>query len=103
MSNLKELIAQRQALDAQIDELRKQEREEAVSKVRAMVQEFGLTQADVLDTPRKPSKAKKESGKIAAKYRDPVSGKEWSGRGISPKWMAGKSKEEFLISPPAAL
>jgi DNA-binding protein H-NS len=40
---------------------------------------------------------------VAAKYRDPVSGSTWSGRGIQPKWMKsalaeGKNKDDFLIA-----
>lgn len=37
----------------------------------------------------KAKKADKRHGKVAAKYRDPVSLKEWSGRGIAPSWAAG--------------
>lgn len=40
--------------------------------------------------------------KVAPKYRDPVSGATWTGRGRSPKWVTealaqGKSKESFAI------
>jgi DNA-binding protein H-NS len=39
---------------------------------------------------------------VRPKYRDPASGKTWSGRGVMPVWMktaidAGRAKEEFLI------
>ena len=44
---------------------------------------------------------KKASTPVAAKYRGP-NGETWSGRGLTPKWLAseialGKSKESFLI------
>lgn len=43
----------------------------------------------------------KEKRKQRAKYRDPETGDEWSGRGKPPSWMqakldAGASKEDFL-------
>ncbi|MBR5950393.1 MAG: H-NS histone family protein [Actinomycetaceae bacterium] len=36
--------------------------------------------------------------KVAAKYRDPVTGQTWSGRGRTPLWLVGKDKGQFLIS-----
>jgi DNA-binding protein H-NS len=40
--------------------------------------------------------------KVAAKYRDPASGKTWSGRGLKPRWLseaiaAGKQLTDFSI------
>lgn len=37
-------------------------------------------------------------GKVAAKYRDPDTGATWTGRGIAPKWIAGKDRARYLIS-----
>lgn len=101
MATLKDLKAQRQELDAKIEEMSKQARTEAVSSIRELVKEFELTSADIFEAPRKGGKAKSGT-KIPAKYRDPVSGKEWTGRGISPAWLAGKAKEDFLITPASA-
>jgi DNA-binding protein H-NS len=98
MTTLQELKKQRQELDAKIEEMSKQARTEAISSIRELIQEFDLTAVDVFNAPRKSGKAK-STNKIPAKYRDPVSGKEWTGRGIAPSWMASKSREEFLISP----
>ena len=28
-----------------------------------------------------------DTKKVAAKYRDPHTGKEWSGRGLTPNWV----------------
>ena len=38
--------------------------------------------------------------KIAPKYRDPDTGLTWAGRGLTPKWMRGKNKKQFLIAQP---
>jgi DNA-binding protein H-NS len=45
---------------------------------------------------------KKRRSKLAPKYRDPVSGATWAGRGRQPRWIleaiqAGKRPDDFLI------
>jgi DNA-binding protein H-NS len=99
MATLQELIAQKEALEKQIQEQRQAELAEAVGKVKALISEFGLTQEDIFGGARATKKEKTvgDKVKVAAKYRDPVSGKEWSGRGLAPKWLQGKDKAEFLI------
>ena len=47
VATLQELMAQREALERQIDQTKKQERGEAIEKVRALMAEYGLTVADV--------------------------------------------------------
>lgn len=99
MSTLQELIAQREEIEKQISNLRQAEKKSAVDKVCELIAEFDLTQEDIFGAPR-GSKKLKEPGtkaKVAAKYRDPATGKEWSGRGISPKWLHGQDKAKFLI------
>ena len=34
---------------------------------------------------------------VAPKYRDPETGATWSGRGRTPRWMAGKDPAQFTI------
>jgi len=97
MSKLKELIAQQEALSKQIEEVRQQERSEGISKALALITEYQLTQQDLFGGAGAAKKVKAVS-KVAAKYRDPMSGKEWSGRGVSPKWLQGKDKAQFLIA-----
>lgn len=96
---LKDLLAQKQALEDQIKKLKATEQADAIEKVRKLIEENQLTQDDIF--PRASSgKTRKTStaAKVAAKYRDPMTGKEWSGRGLQPKWLAGKKKEDFLIA-----
>ena len=47
MTTLAELIKQKEALDAQIASTRQSELSDAISKVKALVNEHGLTQSDV--------------------------------------------------------
>jgi DNA-binding protein H-NS len=97
MATLQELIAQKEALEKLIQDTRQTELADAINKVKSLIAEFGLTQQDIFGTTRGAKKVKVEGSKVAAKYRDPVSGKEWSGRGLAPKGLQGREKIEFLI------
>ena len=98
MPSLKELIAQKETLEKQIELTREQDRSAAVEKVRALMLEYGLTVSDL-----STRKARKSSGaKVAAKYRDKVTGETWSGRGLQPKWLkaamaAGRKLQDFAV------
>ena len=99
MSNINELIAQREAIDKQIKELQSTQRAEAVAKVKAFIAEFELTKAEVFGpTTAVAKKSTNKKNEVKPKYRDPVSGKVWSGRGIAPKWMGSDGKTKFLIT-----
>lgn len=94
MSSYKELLAQREALEAQIKQARQNETKAAIEQVRALMAEFGLTPADVF-----PGKAKRGNAgvKVAPKYRDPATGATWTGRGKPPKWIQGADRSKFAI------
>lgn len=101
MASLKELIAQREALDRQIESTSKQVREDGISKVRSMMDEYGLSLAD-LSTRAAPKVRVAAGKKVAAKYRDKSTGETWSGRGLQPKWLkaaiaAGRKIGDFTI------
>ncbi len=99
--SLADLIAQKEALERQIQAARNTAMADAIAQVRKLMAEHGLTAADL--AAKSPSKAGAPSGKkVAAKYRDPVSGATWTGRGLKPKWLsaalaAGKSLGDFAI------
>ncbi len=98
MTNLESLIAQRAALEKQIADLQNQGRLDAIDKARSLVAEFGLTPDDVFGGARKmPGKGSLAGTTVAAKYRDPETGKTWTGRGVAPKWISGKDRDAFLI------
>ena len=47
-------------------------------------------------------KADARSGRVPAKFRDPATGKTWSGRGMTPVWLReyeeqGRKREEFAV------
>lgn len=101
MASLRELLDRKEALEREIDATRKEARAEAVSKVRALMAEYGLTMADL--TSKSPTKVGNSKGaKVAPKYRNSATGDTWSGRGLQPKWLkaalaAGKTIDEFSV------
>lgn len=98
-TSYKELMAQRDALEQQIQAARKVELAEAVSKVRSIVTEFSLTSEDVFAPARGQRKASSSGHKVEAKYRNPTTGDTWTGRGKAPKWIANEERQKFLIQP----
>ncbi len=90
MVSIAELIAQRDAIEQQIRELRESERQAAIARIREMAAEFDLTAEEVFGR-------KINRNKAAAKYRDPVTGRTWNGRGRAPRWLEGKNRDDFLI------
>lgn len=95
--SLKELLEQRAALDAKINEQRKTEQSAAVQKVRQLVVEYGLTSADIFARTRGSKAGTGETRTVPPKYRDPATGQTWTGRGKAPKWIEGQEREKFAI------
>jgi DNA-binding protein H-NS len=96
MTTYKELLQQREALELQIAQARQREIGQAVSQVRALVAEFGLTAQDVFPTGK--VRAVTTGNKVAPKYSDPATGKTWTGRGKAPKWIEGQDRAKYLIA-----
>ena len=111
MSSYRDVKAQIAKLEKQAADLFKKEVAEVVAKIKGLMQEYGLSTSD-LDLKGKSAKtqrAKKANFKPAGvpKYRDPATGKTWTGHGKAPAFIAdaakkGKSKEDFLIEKTAA-
>lgn len=97
MPTYKELQAQIESLKQQAEAQRKAEIANVIADIRAKMDEFGISLAD-LSTRRSGAKG----STVAPKYRHPQTGETWSGRGKMPRWLqaavdAGQSKESFLI------
>lgn len=98
MTTLKELLAQQEALNKQIEEVRTAAVAGAIEQVRKLVAEFGLTAKDVFSGAGKAASGKKKTrGSVAIKYSDPLSGNTWTGRGKAPRWLDGKNKDDYLV------
>ena len=103
MSNLSELLARKAALEQQILEAQREQRSQAISQVRALMAEHGLTLADLgTRAAAAPRKSGGGSGKVAAKYRNTATGDSWSGRGLKPNWLkaalaGGAALDDFKV------
>ena len=98
MATYKELKAQAEALLKQAEAARRAEIAAVVVEIQARMREYGITLADL----RGGAKKGKPRGAVAAKYRNPLTGDTWSGRGRAPTWLAdamakGRSRDEFLV------
>ncbi len=112
MSSFKELVAQREKLDSQINAMLQREKVEGIAKAKEIIEQFGLEVGDLFGRkgankgkrgrPAKEGVASKKRvgkkrGKVAAKYKSPSTGETWTGRGKAPIWIAGKDRTKFLI------
>src|SRR5574338_740089 len=100
----RQLKAQIAKLEEEAAAARKVEAPEAVATIKALMAEFGLTAEDLGF--KSAGKAAKAKGPGAPKYRDPQTGKTWTGRGKPPAWMAVALKagtsDAFLIQAETA-
>lgn len=92
MASYAELKAQAEELIRQANEVRKQENKEVAAQVREMIREHGITADQLGFAPA----GKGSRTKVPAKYRDPMTGKTWSGRGRTPLWLDGP-REAYAI------
>lgn len=100
MSRFKELQAQIAALQKEAEEARKQEIASVVAEIKAKMAEYGITVDDLSSSGRGKGRRKAASG--VAKYRNPATGEQWTGKGRKPGWMVqalqqGRSMDEFRI------
>jgi len=119
MSNLIEIQSQIEKLQKQASEIKAREFGKTVQDILVKMQAFGITLKDlqpgkvrgtkgksktattVKSAVSKAKKKEKVAAVVAAKYRGP-NGETWSGRGLTPRWLAalvaqGQAKEEFAI------
>ena len=122
MSNLIDIQSQIEKLQKQASYIRAREFDKTVQDIVAKMQAFGITLKDIQTASGRSAKASKarakgkgtatkapadkarktgSTGTVAPKFRGP-NGEVWSGRGLTPKWLAaliadGKQKEQFAI------
>jgi DNA-binding protein H-NS len=94
MSSYKELLAQRELLDKQIKEAIAREKEDGIAKAKLIIEQYKLSASDLFS---RKSGGKSSGGKVAPKYRNPVTGETWTGRGKAPKWIDGRERSNYLI------
>lgn len=102
MATYKQLLAQKEALEAQLAEARETEVSAVIQQIRTLMEQYNLSVEDIQGKRRRGRPAGSGAAKAAkeplpAKYRDPKTGKTWSGRGRAPAWL-GKNPNRFLIA-----
>jgi DNA-binding protein H-NS len=96
---LQELLEQKAALEKQIQATRTQERVFAISQVKGLMEDHGLTPEDLGFKKARSGGSKKA---VAVKFRNHATGETWSGRGLQPKWLKaalldGRKLEDFTV------
>lgn len=106
MDTLDQKLAERDRLEKEIDRLMKQQRKERITAIRADIAKFELTEDELFGKRAaaisaagagKPRAKKAVKKPVEPKYRDPATGKTWSGRGREPKWLEGRDRNEFAL------
>ena len=102
-----QIKAQIADLERQASDVRRQEIKDAVSTVRELIQKHSLSLHDIgeklFGKPGAGRSAKASGPKSAPKFKDPKSGKTWTGRGKPPNWIVGiANRDPFLIDKAAA-
>lgn len=100
MSRFKQLQAQIAALQKEAEEARKQEVAEVVAEIKAKMAEYGITVDDLMPSGR--GKGRRRAATGVAKYRNPDTGEQWTGKGRKPGWLMqalaqGRSLDEFRV------
>jgi DNA-binding protein H-NS len=117
METYKAVMAQIEKLKHKAEQMRQAEIKGVVERIRDAMAHYGLTADDLRlsgkaasgkSAARKAAKktTKKKTGKkpakVAAKpgapkYRDPATGRTWTGRGKPPNWIVGVSDRSALL------
>lgn len=96
-------------LQQQAEKIRQQERAATIARLRETIAAHDISADELFGTARPASrKAVAKKTKAAAKpnvgvpkYRDPKTGKTWTGTGKPPAWIAGaRDRTKFLIEQP---
>lgn len=100
MSRYKELQEQIAALQKLAEQARQEEVAAVIAEIKAKMAEYSITVEDLGLAPR--SRGRKKGSTGVAKYRNPATGEQWSGKGRKPGWLVraleqGRSLEEFRV------
>jgi len=108
--DLKKLLEQAARIADKIEEVRRQHKQEGIDQIKTIMAELGITATDLgfydVETLKHGKRGprtfapKAVHAPLPPMYRDPESGKTWSGRGKQPRWLEGK-REDYLIKQAA--
>jgi DNA-binding protein H-NS len=93
--SIEELEAQKQELESTLLARKEAEKKEVCAQIVQVMGQYTID-IDYLAA-YMGVKYKRRGSKAKPKYRDPMTGKTWSGRGKTPVWIRGKDPKQFLI------
>ena len=95
MTTYAEYVEQIGKLQSLAEAARQNEITGAVQQIKSLMQQYGITVADLSST--RTAKATKAKATVVAQFKNPETGETWTGRGRAPRWLDGKDKEQFRI------
>ena len=101
--SLADLRVLQDKLGKRILALASEEKQEAIKKVRGLIEAYGIDTKAIFGRAAHKGSADASVAKRAVepKFRDPETGKTWTGRGMTPKWLVGKNRDDFRITAEA--
>lgn len=93
MTKYREFQAELERLHREAEQSRRRGKRAALDQIRALIIEYEVTPSQLGFTDH----AARKTSVVAPKYRDPVTGATWSGRGRAPCWLDGKDRAKFAI------
>jgi DNA-binding protein H-NS len=110
LATLKSLQDKIASLQAKAEAIAAKQANGAIAKIHALMDEHGLTIADLgrsTQSGKGAAKTAKQSAIVNrdsnARYQDPKTGATWSGHGRAPGWIANaKNRDRFLIEDATA-
>jgi len=110
----KDIERQIAKLRKRAEALQEKKRAPAIAQIVRTMNEYGITPTDIAAAFAKKTRTRSATVKTTRataakkpasppKYKDPVSGKTWTGHGKPPRWIvaadqAGTGREQFLIA-----
>jgi DNA-binding protein H-NS len=87
------LVAERSKLQRRMEQAWQEERQGVLQRIRELMTHWDIRSNEL----RRYRRGTYHTKPVVPKYRDPETGKTWSGRGRIPGWIAGKDRNAFLI------
>lgn len=95
--SVEELRRQQEEIDRKIQEKQKAEKKAVIDQIVNVVNTYQIPVEELVEA-LGGMKVKRKGAKAKPKYRDPVTGTIWTGRGKEPAWIRGKDRKAFLIA-----
>ncbi|KVE43481.1 H-NS histone family protein [Burkholderia sp. BDU5] len=100
MATYEELKVKLDALNKEAEAARQREISTVLSDIREAVLRYEIRPEQIFPTWTRLRSPERRRGPLPPKYRNPMTGQTWSGRGRVPKWLAGPSRDDFLVDRP---